>query len=103
MNSEKRLIFSRRFSLILLILSLFNLLFWTTVQLIDVYKIAVAGAIFEILWFPMLLLLLVIPVVSLIIVFSTKKFFTSFAFYALIVTAFTIGVLIIHNFHSHIT
>ena len=46
-------------------LSIGTLAFWSIGQVMDVYKFALVGAIYELLWLPFLLLLFGIPVVSI--------------------------------------
>jgi|SRR6186997_725469 len=52
----------------LLALSVIVSLFWVLGNSINVYSSAGAGAIFEILWLPMLACILIIPVLSIMIV-----------------------------------
>ncbi len=40
--------------------------FWILSQLVNVYRFAVVGALFEILWLPMIVLLHALPMVSFI-------------------------------------
>lgn len=47
-------------------------LFWCSVVLLDVYRFAITGAIYEILWLPMLVLIYTLPFVVLIFLFKTK-------------------------------
>jgi hypothetical protein len=39
--------------------------FWWLGQVIDVYRLALVGAIFELLWLPVLAMSLILPIVSL--------------------------------------
>lgn len=50
---------------IILIVSFIVSAYWVTGNIITVYANKFVGAIFEILWLPMLLLLFILPVVSL--------------------------------------
>ncbi len=51
---------------VVLALSVFVLLFVGLSRLLNVYQISYVGAIFEILWLPVILLLFILPVLSLI-------------------------------------
>ena len=51
---------------VVLALSVFVLLFVGLSRLINVYQISFVGAIFEILWLPVILLLFILPVLSII-------------------------------------
>ncbi|MFT6166382.1 MAG: hypothetical protein ACJAV5_000489 [Vicingaceae bacterium] len=51
---------------IVFILSVLASAFWIMGQLVNVYHFAVVGAIFEILWLPMIGLLFTLPIVSFI-------------------------------------
>lgn len=83
------------FNKILFISSILVCLFWILSQTIDVYKYAIVGAIFEILWFPCIISLILIPLVSLIFLIMEKFNLRSLNFYSLIVI--TIAILIIYN------
>lgn len=58
---------------LMLILSTLAAFFWIGGNLFNVYKFAVVGALFEILWLPMLLLLFALPL-SLFIFWGKEKF-----------------------------
>jgi len=45
-------------------LSLLTSILWCLGQIIDVYRFAAVGAIFEIIWLPMMLLLVLLPIIS---------------------------------------
>jgi hypothetical protein len=70
---------------LIFIASLLVPLFWLLNQLVDVYRTAWLGAVFEILWLPMLLLLFMLPVLSLILWTRAKFSFRSLYFYSLII------------------
>lgn len=54
-------------------LSLFVALYWITGQFINIYRFAIADAIFEILWFPLVALTVVLPIYSLVF-WAKEKF-----------------------------
>lgn len=53
-------------------LSLIVSAFWLSSTLFNIYKIKVVGAIFEILWFPMLILFILLPLTSLFYLIQNK-------------------------------
>ena len=72
-----------------------RIVFWISVSLLgfvmtgkflDVYKYKFTGAVFEILWLPALLLILVCPIVSLIFWIKQKLSLKSLNFFALILS-----------------
>lgn len=58
---------------LLLLIFICGLAFWVAGNMIDLYKFAVTGALFEILWLPMLLILFGIPMVF-IFCWAKEKF-----------------------------
>jgi cytochrome bd-type quinol oxidase subunit 2 len=58
---------SSKTSKITLLLGILVAIFWITAKNSDVYDNALKGAIFEILWLPMLAALLILPLISLIL------------------------------------
>lgn len=81
-------------SKICFLLSLLLLTFWCLVHITDVYRFAFAGAIFELLWLPMLVLSFVLPVVSLVFLIKEKLGVRSFYLYALLVSMTNIFLMI---------
>jgi hypothetical protein len=57
---------------IVFILSIIVSGYWWLGQGINVYSFAFVGAIFEILWFPVLLMLFVLPIISMILLIKEK-------------------------------
>jgi len=47
-----------------LFLSIFVSLFWLISRFINIYQFALVGAIFEILWLPMILMVFCLPLIS---------------------------------------
>jgi len=68
-------------------------LFWLAGRFLDVYRVAVVGAIFEMVWLIMLLMLFVLPVISLIFLIKEKFNYRSFYLYTIIITATNILLL----------
>jgi hypothetical protein len=68
--------------------------YWWLGQVINVYNSAFAGAIFEILWLPFLLILFVLPIISLILLMKEKFDVRSFNIYSIIISVITILFMI---------
>ena len=66
MKTIKKKKTSQAIGKVVLALSVFVLLFVGLSRLLNVYQISYVGAIFEILWLPVILLLFILPVLSLI-------------------------------------
>jgi hypothetical protein len=49
---------------LLLALSISMLLYWLLCKTTDVYKYTILGVLYEILWFPMVAMLLVLPILN---------------------------------------
>lgn len=59
--------------------------FWLLEQKINVYRAAFTGAVFEILWLPMLAGLLAIPIISIVQLIKVKGNIRSFYLYSLVI------------------
>ncbi len=77
-------------SKIVLILSIFTSGFWYLGQNIDVYRFVLVGAIFEILWLPMLAMLFFLPIISLILLVKEKFNIKSLYLYSILIIIATI-------------
>jgi hypothetical protein len=64
--------------------------FWLLAQVINVYRFALVGAIFEILWLPSIVLLYALPVISLILLVKEKVNIRSLYIYSILVGLATI-------------
>jgi hypothetical protein len=84
-------------SKIVFILSLFTALFWCIGQLVNVYYFAISGAIFEILWLPMLVLLFVLPLFSLTYWVKEKFNLKSLYLYSLLIILSTAVFIYLKN------
>jgi hypothetical protein len=58
---------------LLLALSISILLYWLLCNTIDVYKFAVLGVFYEILWLPMLILFIILPILNTYTIFKNKN------------------------------
>ena len=72
---------------IVLILSILVSGFWWLGNVTDVYRFAFVGAIVELLWLPMLGLLVILPIMSLIFLVKEKSNVLLYLFSILIVVA----------------
>jgi hypothetical protein len=70
-------------------LSILVSLFWVSTRFINAYKFALVGAIFEIIWLPMILLLFSLPAISLYFLFKEKFSLKSAYFVAILIMSFT--------------
>jgi uncharacterized membrane protein (DUF373 family) len=66
-------------------------------RVINVYQYALAGAIFEILWLPMIVALFVLPFVSIWHLIKEKFSVKSLYLYALIISALNFLVLFLNR------
>jgi hypothetical protein len=77
------------------VLSIVIFVFWFLGQRIDVYRFAIVGAIYEILWLFMVLMLFVLPVISLVFVVKEKFNFRSFYLYCFLISAVNILLMFV--------
>lgn len=78
---QQEIVKSGKIKLILLIALFAVLTYWTIAGTTDVYAFAVAGALYEILWLPVLLAGFAIPVISVIYWYKEKLRITSMFLY----------------------
>lgn len=81
-------------SKIVLILSIIVAGFWWLGQVINVYHFAIVGAIFEILWLPVLGMLFLLPIFSLIMLVKEKFNVRSLYIYSILIGVATILFMI---------
>jgi hypothetical protein len=74
--------------------SIFCFVFWMLGQTIDVYHYAIVGAIFEILWLFMLLMLFVLPIVCFVFLVKEKYNLRSLYLYSIILSIGTLLLMI---------
>ena len=79
-----------RLSKILFVLSIFVLAYWRVGQIINIYRFAVVGAVYEILWLFMLIGLFGLPIIALIFLIKEKFSFSSLYLYTIIIGGFNI-------------
>jgi hypothetical protein len=75
---------------IVFILSIIASGFWWFGQVVNVYNIALVGAIFELLWLPMLAMLFTLPIISLIWLVKEKFNIKSLYIYSMLIIFTTI-------------
>lgn len=73
--------------------SVFVCAFWYLSQHINVYHIALVGAIFELASLPMLLLFILLPILSILILIKKKFTFKSLSLYSLLLLLTTFLLL----------
>ena len=98
MNNNSPARVKSKMPVIIFLASLLVPLFWLLGQLINVYKTAWVGAVFELLWLPMILLLFTLPVLAAIYWSRAKFNFRSLYFYSLVIL--TIGIVLIITSNS---
>lgn len=83
-----------RTSKIVFILSIVASGYWWLVQGINVYSSAIVGAIFEIMWLPVLAMLFLLPIFSLIFLLKEKINVRSLYIYSILINVATICFMI---------
>ena len=79
---------------LILILSIAIALFWILGKFINVYSVAIMGAIFELLWLPALIGLFILPILSIIAWYKEKFDISSLYLYSTAITIITMVVAI---------
>jgi hypothetical protein len=90
MEKETTIFKNSRLSKILFGLSIIVFTYWRIGHVINVYRFAVVGAIYEILWLFMILGLFGLPVISLIFLIKEKFSFRSLYLYTILIGGFNI-------------
>ncbi len=72
-------------SKVILVLSLLVTAYWYFGKQLDIYSTKLMGAVFEILWLPMIILLFVLPIVSIGFFVKEKFNIRSFYLYSLLI------------------
>lgn len=79
---------------VLFILSIIAILYWLTAKSSNVYNNAFIGAVFELLWLPMIISVFIGPVFSIILFVKDKYNPGSLALYATVLQAIALYILI---------
>ena len=78
----------------ILYLSILVSLFWLASRFINLYQFALVGAIFEILWLPMILMVFCLPLISFYYLFKEKFSVNSTYLYAILIMIFTFLIIL---------
>jgi hypothetical protein len=78
----------------ILYLSILVSLFWLASRFINLYQFALVGAIFEILWLPMILMVFCLPLFSFYYLFKEKFSVNSNYLYAILIMIFTFLIIL---------
>ena len=81
----------------ILYLSILVSLFWLASRFINLYQFALVGAIFEILWLPMILMVFCLPLISFYYLFKEKFSVNSTYLYAILIMIFTFLIILFFN------
>ena len=84
-------------SKIVFILSIFVSVFWFLTYVLDVYHFAITGAVFELLWLPMIIMIFVLPVFSVVQLIKEKFSLKSLYLYSLVIIALLVLFMISRN------
>jgi len=84
-------------SKIVFLSSLITFVYWLLGNLIPIYKYAVVGALFEILWLPMMLLLFLLPLFSFFFWMKEKWSIKSLFLYSFLIGIATVVLLVLYN------
>ena len=87
---------STRIATVIFLLSVLTFIYWFLVAyiIIDVYKIIIVGVIFEMLWLPMMIFLVLLPIVSIIQLVKIKFTFKQLSLYSLLINSTTVAILL---------
>ena len=58
---------------LIVVLSILILSYWLLCKTIDVYKYTILGVLYEILWFPMIAMLFLLPIINTYAIFKNKN------------------------------
>ena len=84
-------------SILILIMSILVSGFWWLGQVINVYRFDLVGAIYEILWLPVLAMLFILPIISLILWVKGKFNLGSLYLYSILIVVATILFMIFNK------
>lgn len=86
-----------RIDKIVFALSIFVCIFWLIGQVVNVYRYALVGAIFEFVWLPMLALFFILPIISILLLIKNKVSFKSLQLYSLLLLIITFLLLTLNG------
>ena len=76
------------------VMSIIVAAYWWFGQIFAVYRFAVVGAVYEILWLPVLVMLFVLPVIALVLLIKEKRNIWSLNIYSLLIGVVTVLCMI---------
>jgi hypothetical protein len=86
-----------RTSKIVFILSILASGFWWLAKGINVYRFAIVGAIYELLWIPVLGMLFLLPIISLFLLVKERVHLRSLFIYSMLINVATICFMIFNE------
>lgn len=92
-QKTKASLLSRNRGRIIFLLCIAVFVFWNLPLLVNIYSIAVVGAVFEVLWVPMTVAVFALPAVSMTAWIHRKYAIQSIHFYSLLLSFINITVL----------
>ena len=84
-------------SKIVFLLSLITFVYWLLGNLIPIYKYPVVGALFEILWLPMMVFLFLLPLFSFFFWMKEKWSIKTLFLYSFLIGIATVVLLVLYN------
>ena len=88
---EKFLDFLETKSKSIFVLSVLVFVYWIGVDLIEnIYHYAIVGVVYELLWFPFLVLFFLLPIINLVMLIKSRFSFKRMWLYALLINFLTI-------------
>lgn len=84
-------------SRVVFLLSLITFGYWNLGNLLDVYRYAVVGALFEILWLPMIVFLFLLPIFCFFFWMKEKWSVKSLYLYSFLIGISTVFLLVFPN------
>jgi len=84
----------KQIRIIIFLLSIFSIAFTTAGLFLDVYHFRITGAVYEMLWLPMILCVFTLPVLTLFFLLRDGFDLRSLYFYALVISVANILMLI---------
>jgi hypothetical protein len=94
MKEYSTLFKNSRTSKMVFLLSIIVSGYWWLGQVINVNSVALVGAIFEILWLPVLVMLFVLPIISIILLLKEKVNVRSLYVYSILLGVATILIML---------
>lgn len=89
----KKYLANEKLAYFIFLTAIFTFMYWLVSKKIDVYKYALVGGIFELLWLLMILAVVIIPFISIATIIMQPTSIKSLAIYSLLISIATILVL----------